>query len=193
MVNDIAQKQRTINNCLHTFSFTTSTLDNTDVAIKNGQSRKTGNIEYKGRWQTMQKHNTICAGHHYTQTNTNNVSKTWASYKQREVKTNRTCLMILCWLSKCRLRSSEEYLNYIQKEMFEGSKGIWTTQHLRNRYAKTITHHWVSSLVLRRIWRHQRGNHNLYIKDEHTTQWSKEKVQRTNNDLQSIHIKLKIE
>ena len=76
MVNDIAQKQRTINNCLHTFSFTTSTLDNTDVAIKNGQSRKTGNIEYKGRWQTMQKHNTICAGHHYTQTNTNNVSKT---------------------------------------------------------------------------------------------------------------------
>ena len=49
MVNDIAQKQRTINNCLHTFSFTTSTLDNTDVAIKNGQSRKTGNIEYTGR------------------------------------------------------------------------------------------------------------------------------------------------
>jgi hypothetical protein len=166
MVNGIAFEQRTINNFLHRFFFITSTLDNTDVAIKNGQSRKIGNIEYKGRWQTMQKHNTICAGHHYTQTNTNNVSKTWASYKQREVKTNRTCLMILCWLSKC---------------------------HLRNRYAKTITHHWVSSLVLRRIWRHQRGNHNLYIKDEHTTQWSKEKVQRTNNDLQSIHIKLKIE
>jgi len=24
------------------------------------------------------KHNTICVGHHYTQTNTNNVNKTWA-------------------------------------------------------------------------------------------------------------------
>jgi hypothetical protein len=26
----------------------------------------------------MQKHNTICVGHHYTQANTNNVNKTWA-------------------------------------------------------------------------------------------------------------------
>jgi hypothetical protein len=78
MVNGIALKQRTINNCLRRFFFITSTLDNTDVAIKNGQSRKTGNIEYTGRWQAIQKHNTICDGHHYTQTNT---SKTWASYK----------------------------------------------------------------------------------------------------------------
>ena len=127
MVNGIALKQRTINNCLHRLFFITSTLDNTDVAIKNWQSRKTGNIEYTGRWQAIQKHNTICDGHHYTQTNTNNISKTWASYKQREVKTNRTCLMILSWLSKCRLASNEEYLNYIQKEMFKGSKGIWAT------------------------------------------------------------------
>ena len=29
--------------------------------------------------------------------------------------------------------------------------------------------------------------------EEQTTQWSKEKGQRTNNHLQSIHIKLKIE
>jgi hypothetical protein len=28
--------------------------------------------------QTKQKHNTICIGHHYAQTNTNNVNKTWA-------------------------------------------------------------------------------------------------------------------
>jgi hypothetical protein len=26
--------------------------------------------------KTKQKHNTICAGHHYVQTNTNNVNKT---------------------------------------------------------------------------------------------------------------------
>jgi hypothetical protein len=37
------------------------------------------------------------------------------------------------------------------------------------------------------------GNQNSYIDEEQITQWPKEKVQRTNNDLQNIHIKLKIE
>jgi hypothetical protein len=41
----------------------------------NGQSRETGNIGYTKRRQTKQKHNTICVGHHYTQTNTYNVNK----------------------------------------------------------------------------------------------------------------------
>jgi hypothetical protein len=41
--------------------------------------------------------------------------------------------------------------------------------------------------------RYQRGNQNPYIEEEQTTQWPNEKVQRTNNDLQNIHIKLKIE
>ena len=44
----------------------------TKEAIKNGQSRETGNIAYKTK-----ENNTICVGHHYTQTNTNNVNKTW--------------------------------------------------------------------------------------------------------------------
>jgi len=39
-------------------------------AIKNVQSRETDNIGYTRRRQTKQKHNTICVGHHYTQTNT---------------------------------------------------------------------------------------------------------------------------
>ena len=43
----------------------------------------------------------------------------------------------------------------------------------------------------------QMDNHNTikdpYIEEEQTTQWPKEKVQKTNNDLQNIHIKLKIE
>jgi ASC-1-like (ASCH) protein len=43
--------------------------------IKNGKSRVTGNIGYTRRKQTKQKHNTIYVGHHYTQTNTNNVNK----------------------------------------------------------------------------------------------------------------------
>ena len=31
------------------------------------------------RWQTKQKHSTIiCVGYHFTQTNTNNINKTWA-------------------------------------------------------------------------------------------------------------------
>ena len=36
-------------------------------AIKNGQSRATGNIWYRRRRKTKQKHNTICVGHHYAQ------------------------------------------------------------------------------------------------------------------------------
>ena len=37
------------------------------------------------------------------------------------------------------------------------------------------------------------GNQNPYIEEEQITQWPKEKVQRTNNDLQNIHIQLTIE
>ena len=48
------------------------------MAITNGQSRETGNIGYTRRQtkQNKQKHNTICVGHHYAQTNTDNVNKT---------------------------------------------------------------------------------------------------------------------
>jgi len=45
-------------------------------AIKKGQSRETGNIGYTRRRKTKQKHNTICVGHHYMQTYTNNINKT---------------------------------------------------------------------------------------------------------------------
>ena len=37
------------------------------------------------------------------------------------------------------------------------------------------------------------SNHNPYIKEEQTTQWPKEKVQKDKQGLQNIHIKLKIE
>ena len=36
--------------------------------IKIWQSRETGNIGYTRRRRTKQKHNTICVGHHHTQT-----------------------------------------------------------------------------------------------------------------------------
>jgi hypothetical protein len=62
----------------------TLTLENTEGAIKNGQSRETGNIVYT-RWRnTKQKHNTICNGYNSTEANTNNLNKT------------RTLLQIIC-------------------------------------------------------------------------------------------------
>ena len=51
-------------------------LDNTEGAINNGQSRETGKVGYIRRGKTKQIHNTTCVGHHCTQTNINNLSKT---------------------------------------------------------------------------------------------------------------------
>jgi hypothetical protein len=51
-------------------------FENTEEAIKNGQSRETGNIGFTRRRKTKQKHNTLCVGNHYTQINTNNLNKT---------------------------------------------------------------------------------------------------------------------
>ena len=55
---------------------TTQTLEDTEWAITNGQSREIDNIGHTRRRQTKQKHNTIYVGHHYSQANTNNVNKT---------------------------------------------------------------------------------------------------------------------
>ena len=43
---------------------------------QNEKSRETGHIGYIRRRQVEPKHNTTCAGHHYAQSNTNNVNKT---------------------------------------------------------------------------------------------------------------------
>jgi hypothetical protein len=51
------------------------TLENTKGAIQIWQVRETGKTKKN---KTKQKHNTICFGHHYAQTNTNNVNKTWS-------------------------------------------------------------------------------------------------------------------
>jgi len=57
-------------------------LENTEGAIK--IKIKIKNPEKLTTWGTQdqekqnKKHNTICVGHHYSQTNTNNVNKTWA-------------------------------------------------------------------------------------------------------------------
>jgi hypothetical protein len=48
---------------------------------QNEQSRETGNTCHTRQRKARQKHNTICVGHHNTQTNTNNVNKTCALLK----------------------------------------------------------------------------------------------------------------
>jgi hypothetical protein len=53
------------------------TLENTEGANKNEQSKETGatyGTQSRRRRKTKQKHNTICVGHHYAQTNTHDVN-----------------------------------------------------------------------------------------------------------------------
>jgi len=52
-----------------------------------------------------------------------------------------------------------------------------------------------SILARGRVWRCQEGIQNQSIEEGQTTQWHRQtkKDKWTNNDLQSIHIKLKIE
>ena len=79
------------------------------MTIKNGHSREHGNIGHTRRRKTKQKQNTICVGHHYAQTNTNSINKTWVH------------LYIISWL-KCinQMYISEQFLllRYLNFEMY---------------------------------------------------------------------------
>jgi len=57
----------------------------------------------------------------------------------------------------------------------------------------TIPHALPTSNIKELIMRCKRSNQNLYINEGETTQLSKDKDRRTNNYLQNMHIKLKIE
>jgi hypothetical protein len=48
-------------------------------------------------------------------------------------------------------------------------------------------------LILKRVWRNQRGNQNPYIEEEQTTQWSIEKAQKDKQRSTKHTHKLKIE
>jgi hypothetical protein len=74
-------------------------LENTEGAIKKGQYKETGKIGYTRRRKRKQKHNTICVGHHYAQTNTTNVNKTCTLLQTTEGKdepniVNKTCTLL---------------------------------------------------------------------------------------------------
>ena len=73
----------------------------TEVAIKNRQSKETYNIGYTRRRQTTQKHNTICVGHHFMQTNTNEVNKTRALLQTTEGKDESNIVFMRILNSRC--------------------------------------------------------------------------------------------
>jgi len=43
-------------------------------------------------------------------------------------------------------------------------------------------------VIIRRVWRYQRGTHNPYMEEEQTTQWPKEKVQNDKNTIYKTYI-----
>ena len=62
---------------------------NTRKRLPKGQS-KMDNPGYTRRAKTKQKQNAICVGHHYTETNTNNVNKTWSLLQTNTNNVNKT-------------------------------------------------------------------------------------------------------
>ena len=63
---------------------------NTEGAIKNGQSKETGEGVYMTQNKAKKQH--ICVGqsHHYAQANTNNVNKTTGGKDEHSLRRNRT-------------------------------------------------------------------------------------------------------
>jgi putative AlgH/UPF0301 family transcriptional regulator len=75
--------------------------------------RETGNIGYTRRKQTKQKHNTICVGHNYAQTNTKNVNKTPVLQQRYAVFTNvrNSAVIVPGWnVSDVELRTRVKYI-----------------------------------------------------------------------------------
>ena len=65
-------------------------------ATHNGHSRENDNIRYTRRKQTKQKHYTICVGHHYMQTHTNNVNKTCALLQTTAGGIDKANIVCIC-------------------------------------------------------------------------------------------------
>jgi hypothetical protein len=60
-------------------------------------------------------------------------------------------------------------------------KGVMpvSTYHYACFPCSLSTSMWKESISIRRDWKYQRGNQNLYIEEEQTTHWPKEKQQST--------------
>jgi hypothetical protein len=66
----------------------------------------------------------------------------------------------------------------------------WQTlsQNLVLRYTSPWAGFELTVFVGRRVWRYQRGNQNLYIKEEQTTQWPKKSTGSCNSNFHMITI-----
>jgi len=95
-------------------------LENTEGAFANEQFREIGNIGHTRRRKTNQKHNTICVGHHYTQTNTNDVNNTRALLQTTGGKDEPNFVFFIIWF-------------FIYKP-----KWLMGPSHIPSRYTSTI-------------------------------------------------------
>ena len=86
-----------------------------------------------------------------------------------EQYTNHTWTMHKPHMSNTQA-THEQYTNYTWANSYINSWKIHNT-HTTHEQTPTLT-------PGRRVWRYQRGNQNLYIEEEQTTQWPKEKVQK---------------
>ena len=67
-----------------------------------------------------------------------------------------------------------------KKKKRKKSKKVWNIQGCSTVDDLNMARLWpdISFKAIRRVWRYQRGNQNLYIEEEQTTQWPNEKVLR---------------
>jgi hypothetical protein len=115
------------------------------------------------------------------------------------------CCVVLCFLlclsSSCVLCTPCCQLLFLKRELIWNEWFIFifkahsNNHHTFHRVYECFLHKNTSlhmyRLYLRRVWRYQRGNQNLYIEEEQTTQWSREKVQKDKQRLTKYTYKTK--
>ena len=96
-----------------------------------------------------------------------------------------SCILFICliFLQSCEVSYLFFYLLFILIFFI-----IIIFVLLINSYGTFV--YWKPGIYFIRVWRHQRGNQNPYIEEEHG---QNKKYNRTKNDLQNIHIKIKTE
>jgi hypothetical protein len=86
------------------------------------------------------------------------------------------CPTFCCWSVLCFLF----YLSSYCVLCTQCCQFLWNVHSwLPFRFSLSLVYSWkykCGNNTIRRVWRHQRGNQNLYSDEEHITQWPKEKV-----------------
>jgi hypothetical protein len=82
--------------------------------------------------------------------------------------------MILWWLSFCENNRAIKWFYFVVVAYIKVIRIDYSI--ISNSNIHQILYNQIN--YSRRVWRYQRGIHNLYIEEEQTTQWPKEKVQK---------------